>query len=106
MSKYLSPKADLTFKRVFGEHKDITISFLNAMLQFSDSSQIVDIEYQTSEMIPDTPTKKYSIVDVKCTDDRGRYFIVEMQMVWNADFKERILHNTTRAYSRQLDKGE
>ena len=30
MAKYLDPKADLTFKKVFGEHKNLVISFLNA----------------------------------------------------------------------------
>ena len=34
MKKYLDPKADLTFKKVFGERKDLVISFLNAMLPF------------------------------------------------------------------------
>lgn len=106
MSKYLSPKADLTFKKVFGEHKALTISFLNALLCFDDQSKIESIEYQTSEMLPDTPTKKYSIVDVKCTDDRGRQFIVEMQMVWYSDFLKRVLHNTTKTYSRQLEYGK
>lgn len=27
MSKYLNPKADLTFKKVFGEHKDLSTRF-------------------------------------------------------------------------------
>ena len=31
MAKYLDPKADLTFKKVFGEHKELVISFLNAL---------------------------------------------------------------------------
>lgn len=106
MSKYLSPKADITFKKVFGEHKNLTISFLNALLDFEDKAKIVSIEYQTPEMFPETPTRKYSIVDVRCKDDRGRSFIVEMQMVWNSDFKQRILHNTTRAYSNQLGQGK
>jgi len=34
MSKYLGPKADLTFKKVFGGHPDLAISFLNALLPF------------------------------------------------------------------------
>ena len=106
MSKYLDPKADLTFKRVFGEHKELTISFLNSLLDFSGDERICSIEYQTPEMLPDTSARKYSIVDVKCTDSLQRQFIVEMQMVWTTDFLKRILHNTTRAYSRQLRKGE
>ena len=30
--RYLDPKADLTFKKVFGEHPDLVISLLNALL--------------------------------------------------------------------------
>ena len=34
--KYLDPKADLTFKKVFGEHKNLMISFLNALLPLDE----------------------------------------------------------------------
>lgn len=30
MPKHLDPKADLTFKKIFAEHKDLMISFPNA----------------------------------------------------------------------------
>ena len=30
MAKYLDPKADLTFKKIFGEHPELVISLLNA----------------------------------------------------------------------------
>ena len=33
--RYLDPKADLTFKKVFGEHPDLVISLLNALLPFN-----------------------------------------------------------------------
>ena len=32
MARYLDPKADVTFKKVFGEHKNLVISLLNALL--------------------------------------------------------------------------
>ena len=32
MAKYLDPKADVTFKKVFGEHKNLVMSLLNALL--------------------------------------------------------------------------
>ena len=32
MPRYLDPKNDLTFKRVFGEHKHLCISLINSML--------------------------------------------------------------------------
>ena len=41
---------------------------------------IVSIEYLPSELTPTIPEKKNSIVDVRCTDQTGRQFIVEMQM--------------------------
>ena len=36
--RYLDPKADLTFKKVFGEHPDLVISLLNALLPFCPST--------------------------------------------------------------------
>ena len=36
---YLDPKADLTFKRVFGEHLDLVISLLNALLPFQTKEE-------------------------------------------------------------------
>ena len=44
MAKYLDPKADLTFKKVFGEHKELLISFLNALLPLPDDKEIVTLE--------------------------------------------------------------
>ena len=29
--RYLDPRADLTFTRIFGEHEDLVISLLNAL---------------------------------------------------------------------------
>ena len=43
--RYLDPKADLTFKRVFGEHPDLVISLLNALLPFKTKEEIESVEY-------------------------------------------------------------
>ena len=106
MSKYLDPKADLTFKKVFGEHKNLVISLLNAMLPLADDEQVVSIEYWPAEKILDrTEAEKYSIVDVCCKDNRQREFIVEMQMSWTDSFKKRVLLNASKAYVAQTEKG-
>lgn len=105
MKRYLDPKADLTFKRVFGEHKHLLISLLNALLPLKEDQKIQSIEYLAPEMVPDTPFKKDSIVDVRCFDTHNRSFIVEMQMYWTAAFKHRALFNTAKAVSRQLEAG-
>jgi len=104
--KYLNPKADLTFKLVFGEHPDLVMSLLNALLPLADDEQITHVEYITPEMVPENPAKKNSVVDVRCFDQMGRQFIVEMQMEWNESFKNRVVLNASKAVVRQLKKNE
>ena len=103
MPHYLDPKNDLTFKRVFGEHKHLCMSLLNSMLPLE--TPIVSIEYQTGELIPElVDVLRNSVVDVRCTDADGRQFIVEMQLYWTESFKSRVLLNASKAYVKQLDK--
>ena len=130
--KYLNPKADLTFKLIFGEHKDLVMSLLNALLPLPADGQIVSVEYISNELVPDNPGKKNSIVDVQCKDQRDRRFIVEMQNVWNVfvkpkeqseacfysalarkhrmEFNEvfikRVMLNTAKAIVKQVGEGE
>ncbi len=103
---YLDPKNDLTFKKIFGEHPNLLMSFLNSLLPLEDDELIVSIEYLSPEMVPDIPLFKDSMVDVRCFDKKGRNFIVEMQMLWTDSFKSRVLFNAAKAYVRQLEKGE
>ena len=102
--RYLDPRADLTFKKIFGEHPDLTTSFLNALLPFKDGEQIETVEFLPAELVPNTPLKKNTIVDVRCKDTHGRQFLVEMQMYWTDTFMQRVLFNASKAYVRQLDK--
>ena len=104
--KYLNPRADLTFKRVFGEHPDLVMSLLNALLPLTANQEITDIEYLPSEMVPENPLRKNSIVDVRCKDKQGRQFLVEMQMIWSPEFRQRVLFNASKAYVRQINIGE
>ena len=104
---YLDPKADLTFKKVFGEHEELVKSLLNALLPFqTPEEEIQTLEYLPAELVPENPLRKNSIVDVRCRDGRGRQFIVEMQTVWSKEFKQRVLFNASKAYVRQLDEGK
>ena len=106
MGKYLDPRADLTFKKIFGEHKNLVISLLNAMLPLKEDERVESIEYWPAEKVPDrTEAEKYSIVDVCCKDNKQREFIVEMQMTWTESFKKRVLLNASKAYVAQTRKG-
>lgn len=95
--RYLDPKADLTFKHVFGEHPDLVISLLNALLPLNPRHEIREIEYLPAELVPENPLRKNSIVDVRCRDAEGRQFIVEMQMIWSPEFRQRVLFNASKA---------
>ena len=104
--KYLDPKADLTFKKIFGNHPKRLISLLNALLPLSEEEQIREIEYLPTELVPELEGHKNTIVDVLCTDARGRKFCVEMQMEWSNAFKQRVLFNASKLYVSQAKRGE
>ncbi len=104
--KYLDPKADLTFKKVFGKHPDLLISLLNALLPLEEDEQIQQVEYLPTELVPELYAHKNSIVDVLCEDIRGRKFCVEMQMEWSNSFKQRVLFNASKLYVTQAMKKE
>lgn len=104
--RYLDPKADLTFKKIFGEHKDLVISLINALLPLAPDGQVESVEYLPAELVPDLPTGKNSIVDVRCKDMKGRQFIVEMQMIWTPAFYKRVLFNASKAYVQQLRRSK
>ena len=102
----MNPKADLTFKKVFGEHPDLVMSLLNALLPLDEGKQIEHVEYLTPEMVPENPGKKNSVVDVRCRETGGRHFIVEMQMNWNNEFQQRVILNAAKAVVKQLGTSE
>lgn len=104
MPRYLDPKNDLPFKRIFGEHPDLLKSFLNALMPLEKHQQIESLEYLSAEQVPENPAKKNSIVDVRCKDNFGRQFIVEMQMLWSNIFSDRMVFNASKACVRQLDR--
>lgn len=105
MARYLDPKADVVFKKIFGDHPHLLISFLNAVLPLDSDSPIVSLTYLPTEQIPAIPEFKRTIADVKCTDALKRVFIVEMQMNWTDCFKQRLLFGTSQAFVKQIEKG-
>lgn len=104
--RYLDPKTDIVFKKIFGEHPHLLISFLNALLPLPEDGLIKSLEYLSNEQVPLIPAFKYTVVDVRCTDEQGRIFIVEMQIQWTTSFRQRMLFNASKAYVNQLEKGE
>lgn len=106
MSRYLDPKTDIVFKKIFNQHPELLKSFLNAVLPLPEDGLIETLEYLPVEQVPVIPLFKSTIVDVKCRDSHGRTFVVEMQIQWTNAFMRRLLFNTSSTYVRQLGKGE
>ncbi|MBY0545364.1 MAG: Rpn family recombination-promoting nuclease/putative transposase [Gammaproteobacteria bacterium] len=106
MSRYLDPKSDVVFKKIFGQHPKLLKSFLNAVLPLPEDGLIESLTYLPGEQVPHIPGFKSTLVDVKCTDSRGRIFIVEMQIQWTKSFMQRLLFGASTAYVRQLEQGE
>ena len=106
--KFLDPKNDVAFKKVFGseKHKDILIHFINDILELKGNNQIEDVEYLSPIQDPEIASKKQSIVDVLCKDKNGLQIIVEMQVALTKGFQKRAQYYAAKAYSRQLNSGQ
>ncbi|CAN2142697.1 Rpn family recombination-promoting nuclease/putative transposase [Wolbachia pipientis] len=103
LSKFLDPKLDLTFKKIFGteKNKNILIHFLNDILGFTGVNTIQDVEFLSTIMNPEIASDKQSIVDVLCKDSLGNRYIAEMQLARDKGFEKRAQLYAAKAYSRQ-----
>jgi len=105
---FADPKTDFVFKRIFGAevHKRLLIELLNALLELDDEHEIVDLHYLSPEQHVPVEKLKLSLVDVKCFDQSGRHYVVEMQVLNVEGFEKRVVYNVSKAYSTQLRTGE
>ncbi|NEV49652.1 Rpn family recombination-promoting nuclease/putative transposase [Wolbachia pipientis] len=108
ISKFLDPKNDFAFRRIFGSvnNKDILIHFLNDILGLTGVDQIEDVSFLSPIQDPDIASQKQSIVDVLCTDSAGTQLIIEMQVVKTTGFEKRAQYYAAKAYSSQAHKGD
>lgn len=105
--RFISPKTDFAFKKIFGspDSKDILISFLNALI-YNGESTIEDLEILDPYQIPQVIGLKDTYLDVKAKLKDGSLVIIEMQVLNVESFGKRVLYNASKAYSLQLDAGQ
>jgi predicted transposase/invertase (TIGR01784 family) len=108
VSKFLDPKNDYAFKTIFGTEKNkaILVHFLNDMLSFKEGEKIQDVTFLKTHQDPEIASKKQSIVDVLCTDEKGTQYIVEMQVAHSAAFAKRAQYYAAKAYVSQMNNGD
>jgi predicted transposase/invertase (TIGR01784 family) len=105
--KFISPKTDFAFKKIFGSEQshDVLISFLNAML-YDGQSRISQLEILNPYLAPRIRGVKDTYLDVKAKLDNDTSVIIEMQVLNIEGFEKRILYNAAKAYSIQLGIGQ
>jgi predicted transposase/invertase (TIGR01784 family) len=104
--KFVDPKTDIAFKKIFGNdnHKGILIEFLNEILELD--SPIESVTINNAYQVPRLKGLKETTLDVKATDKLKREFIVEMQVEKETAFAKRAVYYSSKAYSSQLKKTE
>ena len=96
--KYLDPKADLTFKKIFGNHPARMISLLNALLPLSEEEQIHEIKYLPTELVPKINSYRYAIANILCTDAKSNKFCVVIRIEWSNFFEQRVQFQASELY--------
>jgi predicted transposase/invertase (TIGR01784 family) len=106
ISKFLDPKNDLAFKRIFGseKNKDILIHFLNDIFA-GQTSPVEDVKFLKPIQEPEIAAQRVSIVDIMCEAVNGDRFIVEMQVMHEPGFEKRAQFYAARAYIDQRQAG-
>lgn len=106
--KFVNPRNDVAFKKIFGneEHKEILISFLNAVLDLTDNKEIQEIELLNPYQAPRLEALKYTLLDIRAKDKRGVTFIVEMQVEHVEGLRKRFAYYAAKAYVSQIERGQ
>jgi len=106
--KFLDAKTDIAFKKLFGDQKgtERTISFLNNILELQEGELITSVKIENTENLPLSKGKKKSFIDVRCTDQADKKYLVEMQRVDEHDFLERAGFYSSLSIHSQLKKNE
>lgn len=104
--KYLDPFTDFGFKKIFGSepNKDLLISFLNSLLE--GYKQIADLQYWKNEQLGKQNNDRKAHFDLYCTGPDGEHFIIELQRIKQAYFKDRSLYYVTFPIQNQAPKNQ
>ncbi|WP_395462975.1 Rpn family recombination-promoting nuclease/putative transposase [Wolbachia endosymbiont of Cantharis cryptica] len=102
-SKFLDPKNNYAFRRIFGteKNKDILVHLLNDILGLTGEAKIEDVTFLSPIEDCEIASQKESIVDVLCRDSTGVQFICEMVVTRIGGFEKRARYYAAKAYSSQ-----
>ena len=106
-NKKYNPMNDVLFKFIFGkdERKQVTIDFLNAVLDRHEAKAIKDIQFQNSEIVPLYDDDKLTRLDIFCITEDKTQIDVEVQIVDKKNMERRTLYYWSQMYLMNLAKG-
>jgi len=101
-----NPKIDLVFKKLFGTEKNIHIlkSLVNSVLPKDE--QVEKLELKNPYNPSDYLSGKISYLDIKATDEKGKWFDIEIQVAPFDFFGMRLLFYWAKMYSSQLKNNQ
>ena len=100
----LNPKIDLVFKKIFGteQNKNVLKSLINSILP--QDEKIVEITIKNPYNDQDFIGDKLSVVDIKATDEKGRWYDIEIQVKEQKFYGKRAIFYLSEIYSNQLNE--
>ena len=102
----VNPKVDIAFKKLVGveENKDLLISLINSILGKED--QVSEITLLNPYNPKEFKNDKFSVLDIKATNQDGKRINIEMQISDEADYDKRALYYWGKLYTEQLKASE
>jgi len=95
----VNPCTDFGFKKAF-YNPVVLIDFLNHILDYRGAHQIVELSYMDKEFPSLDPLGRDFRVDIVCKTQNDRYFLVEMQNDYTADYADKAYVEFARFLSR------
>ncbi|WP_227002718.1 Rpn family recombination-promoting nuclease/putative transposase [Salicibibacter kimchii] len=106
LDRLMDLKVDYAFKQLFGseKNKEITVVFLNAVLQRNEHHRIKEISFANVEKSADYEEDKESRLDIVAVTDANEWINIEIQFTNKYDMVKRSLYYWSGLYQKQLTR--
>ncbi|GHV30987.1 hypothetical protein FACS1894177_04580 [Bacteroidia bacterium] len=94
---------DFAFKKIF-ENEKLLIDFLNEVLE--EECKVISLDYLKSEQLGMTEEDRKAVYDIYCRNGRDECFIIEMQVVYQKHYLDRMLFYSTFPIQKYAIKGK
>ena len=98
---------DVFFKALLCDdrHKELTLNFLNSILNRTGEQAFCDLEFLDKELDPIIDAGKVSILDIRAKMNDNTQVNIEVQIAKPKDMKKRAVFYWAKLYSYQISEG-